>query len=142
MARADIKLPDNLAKKLSHLGSEFDGVAEKVLDAGGQAALRVVKQSLESVVGKGTKYPSRSTGELVEALGVSPAKVGRDGNHNVKIGFSEPRSDGNSNARIANVLEYGKSGQPAKPFLKPAKNETKKAALAAMEQVFNQEVKL
>ena len=64
----------------------------------------------------------------------------KDGNHNVKIGFVDPRSDGDSNAKIANILEYGKHGQPAKPFLKPAKTASKSAAITAMQKKFEEEV--
>ena len=42
---------------------------------------------------------------------------------------------------IANILEYGKHGQPAKPFLKPAKSASKSACIAAMQQKFDEEVK-
>lgn len=35
--------------------------------------------------------------------------------------FKEPRSDGESNAKIASIIEYGKQGQPPNPFLKSAK---------------------
>ena len=44
---------------------------------------------------------------------LTPPLVDRDGNHNIKVGFAEPRSDGGSNAMLANIIEYGKSGQPA-----------------------------
>ena len=71
-----------------------------------------VKSNLEAVIGKNTKVESRSTGELIKALGVSPAGIDRNGNHDVKVGFDEPRQDGVSNAKIANIIEYGKSGQP------------------------------
>ena len=96
--------------------------------------LSKVKGNLSAVIGKGTKTESRSTGELVSALGVSPAKLNRDGNHDVKIGFSEPRPDGESNAKIANILEYGKHGQPAKPFLKPAKTASKDECISVMQR--------
>ena len=112
MAKVDIKLPDDFQQKLSRLGSDFDPVAEKVLEAGGKVVLDKVRASLSAVVGSGTKYPSRSTGELESALGLSPAKLDRSGNHNIKVGFSEPRSDGGSNAKLANIIEYGKHGQP------------------------------
>ena len=141
MAKVDIKLPEDFQQKLSHLGGNFDPVAEKVLEAGGKVVLNKVKESLSSVVGKDTKYPSRSTGELVSALGLSPAKLDRNGNHNIKVGFSEPRSDGKSNAMLANIIEYGKHGQPAKPFLKPAKSASRKEAVAAMQQAFEEEIK-
>ena len=141
MAKVDIKMPDEFLERLSRLGKDFDAVAERVLEAGGEVVLSKTKSTLAAVVGSGTKYGSRSTGELESALGLSPVKSDRDGNHNVKIGFVEPRSDGDSNAKIANILEYGKHGQPAKPFLKPAKSASKKECQAAMKQKFEEEVK-
>ena len=87
------------------------------------------------------KYKSRSTGELAQSLGLSPVKLNREGNHDIKVGFAEPRSDGGSNAKIANILEYGKHGQPAKPFLKPAKTASKQACIDAMTQKLEEEVK-
>ena len=141
MAKADFKLPDEFLTKLSRLGKDMDSVAEKVLEAGGEVVLDKVRGNLEAVIGSGTKYKSRSTGELVQSLGLSPVKLNRDGNHDIKIGFSEPRSDGGSNVKIANILEYGKHGQPAKPFLKPAKTASKQACIDAMTQKLEEEVK-
>ncbi|MGN1338683.1 MAG: phage portal protein [Oscillospiraceae bacterium] len=54
--------------------------------------------------------------------------------------FSEPRTDDSSNAKIANILEYGTSSQPAKPFLKPAKSAVKKQCVDAMKSAFEKEV--
>jgi HK97 gp10 family phage protein len=99
-----------------------------------------VKSNLSSAVGSGTKEKSRSTGELERSLGLSPAKQNRNGNWDVKIGFAEPRSDGNSNAKIANILEYGKSGQPPKPFLKPARTQSKSACIETMKSKLQEEV--
>ena len=92
MAKADFKLPDEFLTKLSRLGKDTDSVAEKVLEAGGQVVLAKVRSNLFSVIGSGTKYDSRSTGELAQSLGLSPVKLNREGNHDIKIGFSEPRS--------------------------------------------------
>ena len=141
MAKADFKMPDEFLTKLSRLGKDMDSVAEKVLEAGGEVVLDKVRSNLEAVIGSGTKYDSRSTGELEGALGLSPSKLNRNGNHDVKVGFSEPRSDGGSNAKLANILEYGKHGQPAKPFLKPAKTASKQACIDAMTQKLEEEVK-
>ena len=140
MARADFKLPDEFLTKLSRLGKDTDAVTEKVLEVGGQVVLTKVRSNLAAAIGSGTKYDSRSTGELAQSLGLSPVKLTREGNHDVKIGFSEPRSDGGSNAKIANILEYGKSGQPAKPFLKPAKSASKAECIRVMEQTLKEEV--
>lgn len=140
MAKVDVKLPEDFLLKLSRLGNKTDEICEKALEAGGEVVLSRVKENLASVIGSGTKYDSRSTGELEQSLGLSPVKQDRDGNHNIKIGFSEPRSDGGSNAKIANILEYGKHGQPAKPFLKPARSASRKACVSAMQQTLEQEV--
>ena len=141
MAKVDIKMPDDFLLKVSKLGSDFDPVAEKVLKAGGEVVFKRTKSNLSAVIGKGTKHESRSTGELKKALGVTSVRLDRNGNHNIKIGFSEPRSDGESNAKLANILEYGKHGQPAKPFLKPAKSASKSECISTMKSTFEEEVK-
>lgn len=140
MARVDVKMPDEFLERMSRLGSNFDAVAETVLEAGGEVVLEKTKSNLSSVIGSGTKYDSRSTGELESSLGLTGVKMDRNGNFNIKVGFSEPRSDGGSNAQLANIIEYGKSGQPAKPFLKPAKSASKKQCIEAMKQAFETEV--
>ena len=141
MAKVDIKMPDEFLLKVSKLGSDFDPVAEKVLKAGGEVVFKRTKSNLSAVIGKGTKHESRSTGELEKALGVTSVRLDRNGNHDIKIGFSEPRSDGESNAKLANILEYGKHGQPAKPFLKPAKSASKSECISVMKSTFEEEVK-
>lgn len=140
MAKAAFKMPEDFLLKLSRLGEKTDEIIPKVLEAGGEVVEAKVKSNLQAVIGNGTKEESRSTGELISALGVSSARQDKDGNFNVKVGFSEPRSDGKSNAMIAGVLEYGKSGQPPKPFLKPAKSASKNACVDAMIAVFKKEV--
>ena len=140
MAKAQMMMPEDFLERLSKLGDRTDEISEKVLKAGGEVVLAKVKSSLASVVGSGTKYDSRSTGELESSLGLSSVRMDKDGNHNVKIGFAEPRRGGDSNAKIANILEYGKHGQPAKPFLKPAKSASKSECEAAMKTKFEEEV--
>lgn len=140
MAKAAFKMPEDFLLKLSRLGEKTDEIIPKVLEAGGEVVEAKVKSNLQSVIGSSTKEESRSTGELLSALGVSSARQDKDGNFNVKVGFSEPRSDGKSNAMIAGVLEYGKSGQSPKPFLKPAKSASKSACVDAMIAAFEKEV--
>ncbi len=132
MAKATVKMPDEFLRQISELGDRTDVIVPAILQAGAEVLEKKVKSNLQAVIGKGLKADRRSTGELVSALGVTAARLDRDGNYNVKIGFSEPRSGGESNAMIANVLEYGKSGQAAKPFLAPAQKASKQACIAAM----------
>ncbi len=140
MAKAQMKMPDEFLEKLSSLGEKTDEIAGKVLKAGGEVVLTKVKSALSSSIGNGNKEPSRSTGELQKALGLSPARVNRNGDYDVKIGFAEPRRDGGSNAKIANILEYGKHGQPARPFLAPAKNASKSACIETMKTKILEEI--
>ena len=140
MAKADFKMPEDFLLKLSMLGERTDEIVTKVLESGGEVVASKVRSNLSAVIGQGTKKKDRSTGELLRSLGVSPAKQDKDGNFNVKVGFSEPRLDGGSNAKIANILEYGKSGQPAKPFLKPAKTASRQECIDAMTKALDEEV--
>ena len=140
MAKVTMKMPEDFLLKVSRLNDKTDEIVPHVLKAGGEVVLDKVKSNLNSAIGRDTKYPSRSTGELAAALGLSSALQDRDGNHNVKVGFSEPRRDGSSNAKIANIIEYGKSGQPAKPFLKPARTTSRKQCIEAMKAKLDEEV--
>jgi len=140
VAKATFKMPDEFLMKVSKLEERTDEILPRVLEAGAEVVEAKVRSNLRAAIGKGTKEPSRSTGELLSALGTSTAKQDRDGNFNVKVGFSEPRRDGDSNAKIATILEYGKSGQPARPFLKPAKTASKSACIEAMEQKLTEEI--
>lgn len=141
MAKVDVKMPEDFLLKLSRLGDKTDEICKKALNAGGEVVLAKVKSNLSSVIGKDIKTESRSTGELESSLGLSPVLIDDNGNANIKIGFKEPRSDGKSNAKIASIIEYGKQGQPPKPFLKPARTSSKKACVKAMVNTLEQEVK-
>lgn len=138
MAKCTVELPDEFLVKLSRLGKRSDEIAEKALQAGGEVMLDKVRENLASVVGQGED--SRSTGELQASLGLTPVLVDRDGNSNIKVGFAEPRSDGDSNAKIANILEYGRHGQPARPFLKPAKTAAASKCKQRMIKTLEEEI--
>ena len=64
MAKVKVEMPEEFLRKLSLLGSKTDEIAGRVLEAGGEVVLAKVRSNLSSVIGSGTKYDSRSTGEL------------------------------------------------------------------------------
>ncbi len=140
MANIKIKMPEEFLNKITNLGTRTDEVLSKVLAAGAEIVEKEVETNLKGVIGKDTKYPSKSTGQLVSSLGTSAARQDRNGVINVKVGFAENRNDGVKNAMLANILEYGKSNQKAKPFLKPAQSKSKKACIEAMSQKLDEEV--
>ena len=159
MATLKVKLPEDLMIGLERLSKQADAVVKKTLEAGAEIVEEKVRSNLKNVIGSGTKTESKSTGQLLGALGISPVKPNDklDG-WDIKIGFNEPRKDYKggttykkklksgkvseyklTNAMIASILEYGKKGQAAKPFMKPAENATKAKARAVMKRVFSEE---
>ncbi|MDY5154708.1 HK97-gp10 family putative phage morphogenesis protein [Actinotignum urinale] len=134
MARVQIKLPNDFIDALDSASSLIDNSAEQVLKAGANIVEPRMRSNLSAAIGSSTKQPSRSTGQLAKALGTAPVKVNSRGDYNVKVGFTENRDDGRANALIANVLEHGRSNQPARPFLAPTRSQTRRAAITAMKQ--------
>lgn len=150
MATIKPKMPTDLMEKITRLGDRTDKICEKALKAGAEIVEKAVASNLDAVIGKNTKYESRSTGELKSALGVTPVSMDKKGNYDIKIGFDEPRKNQTAakgkrsygevtNAMLANILEYGRQGQPPKPFLKPAKTASMKPAKAKMIEVLETE---
>lgn len=150
MAKAIVKMPEEFLTKLAGLGTKAPEIIEESLKAGGKVMLERVCSGLSSAVGN-TRFRSRTTGELLSSLGMTPVKRNRNGIYNIKIGFNEPRRKQYAakkkrsyytitNALIGNVLEYGKSGQPARPFLRPARSAGKKECIEAMRQKLESEV--
>ena len=135
MARVQIKLPNDFIDALDSASSLIDNSAEQVLKAGANIVEPRMRSNLSTAIGSSTKQPSRSTGQLAKALGTAPVKVNSRGDYNVKVGFAENRDDGRANALIANVLEHGRSNQPARPFLAPTRSQTRRPAVEAMKQM-------
>lgn len=133
-------MPTNLLTRLSNLGEKTDKICERALDESAEIVFSKMKSNLQKVVGKNTRYESRSTGALVDALGVSSVKHDENGNYDIKVGFAETRTDGVPNGKIAAILEYGKSGQLPKPFMKPTKTSTRKKVIAKMQSVLEEEL--
>ena len=126
MAKADVKMPDEFLARISQIGAQTDSIVEKVLAGRRRGRFRKGSSNLKSVVGSGTKSQSRSTGELERSLGLSPllsTKTEIMTSRWVSLNLVPMVQ---SNAKIANILEYGTSSQSAKPFLKPAKSAVKK----------------
>lgn len=193
MAKVSFSLPQKFLDKISTLESRTDEVLSAAVEAGAEVILKKTKSNLSAVIGtagvhKGSqlrdkqgrfmsakasgsgKYSGRSTGELLNSLGMSPWDVDSEGQINVHIGFNEPRlhqytqnknrkgrpktrsKSGNrsyykiTNAMIANVMEYGRAteygrhGRPPRPFLKPAITESKSEAKEAMKKKLSGEI--
>ncbi|MGQ4666844.1 HK97 gp10 family phage protein [Metabacillus halosaccharovorans] len=141
MARATFKMPDDFLEKLSKLNNQFDRIVPEVLQAGTEPVVKKAKSNLAARIGVGTKNPSESTGELIASLETTKPAQDYKGNWNLRVGIPTTKdSKGVSNALKAAVMEYGKVGQPPKPWLKPTKSATRKACIEAMKEALDKEI--
>ena len=141
MARAAVKMPDDFLERISRLNHRFDDIVPRVLEKGAEPVIQKAKTNLAARIGQGTKEPSQSTGELIASLETSKPTQDAKGDWNLRVGVPTTKdSKGVSNALKAAVLEYGKSGQPPKPWLKPTKSTTRKACAEAMEKALDKEI--
>lgn len=133
MATLKPKLPDDLMIQLEKLSGQVEPIVEKALKAGAEIVEDKARANLTNVLS------GESSGQLLGALGTSPVKRTNDDGWDIKVGFAENRRDGKVNALIANVLEYGKKGQTAKPFMKPARDASRAKVAKVMKETFTSE---
>lgn len=141
MATVTIKLPDEFMNQLSEFDSRLEDIFTKSLEDGAEIAYKQAKTNLGVALASFalSDGKSQSTGQLKNALGISPVKPSSLDGFDIRVGFAEPRKDGGSNEMVANIIEYGKKGQAAKPFMKPAEDATKSKVKAKMEETFKAE---
>lgn len=135
-----VKLPEETLKKLNRLGTEYDGIVQKMLVDGIEPLQKQIETNLADVIGRGNKTRSRSKGNLIKAVKVTKAYQVSSGDWHIKVGIYGYDKDGVPNALKAMVLEHGRSDMPAKPWLKPAINATKKDVLKAMSDRLDKEI--
>jgi hypothetical protein len=70
-------MPDEFLDAISRLGSRTDEIVPRVLAEGAKPLLAKVKSNLTA------SLSGKSSGQLAASLGVSPAKLDRNGDANV-----------------------------------------------------------
>ena len=134
MAKFVAKAAEEYAIKLSQLASaDQREIAGRAIHDAADIVADEVRGRLQSVI----KGPS--TGALAASLGIAKMQETADG-YNVKIGFSGYDSKGVPNLLKARVMESGSSKQKKRPFMRPAVNATKKAAVEKMGEVIDEEI--
>lgn len=145
MAKMTIQGLDEYVAKLSKLGSNTAAIAKRAVRAGANPVADEVRKGLETnikdpayagvgdggVFGMKPNY-GKSTGDLLNSLGVSPPSVDKNGVYNCKIGFAGYDRKGVPNALKARAMESGTSRLRKRPFIRPAVNRAKKRALEEM----------
>lgn len=156
MGKMTIQGLDEYVAKLSKLGSNTAAIAKRAVRAGVNPVADEVRNGLEKnirdpgyagldpdggIFGVKPNY-GKSTGDLLNSLGVSPPSVDKNGVYNCKIGFAGYDRKGVPNALKARAMESGTSKLRKRPFIRPAVNRAKKRALEEMEKSIDADLKI
>lgn len=165
MATMKINAGGEWLEKITQLGRQSDAVCARAVAKAAGIVADQIRQNLEALpedahyspahpdyyfLTEGeifTGIPTAQKEDLLDSLGITPVKVDERGVINAKIGFdgygSQPTAaypKGIPNPMVARAVESGTSFRPKQPFVRPAVNKAKKAALEAMQQVVEQAI--
>ncbi len=130
MAKLSVNGLGSLMLSLEQVAAIPDDVVRDMLDAEAQ----VVE---EAQVATGMQMGVYRTGETLRSIRRGKLKKDRDGIRTVSITFSGTNDKGERNAAVAFINEYGKRGQPARPFIATANAAAADSAVAEAEKVYN-----
>lgn len=154
MAKVNVTYPDGFISMIENFSEREEDIIRRALEEAGKLVVPEYKAQTRAAIGKNLKIEGRSTGELVDSIGVTEVDYspGTD-TYTVKIGFNEPRRkqykakgkrsyNEATNAMVANVLEYGKraADQPPRKFTAKTKSKMRKPAQQKVEQIFREEL--
>lgn len=134
MAKFIAKAAEEYVIRLSRLaGADQREIAGKAIYKAADIVANEVRARLNGVI----KGPS--TGALAASLGIAKMQEDADG-YNVKIGFDGYDAKGVPNLLKARVMESGSSKQKKRPFMRPAVNATRGAAVEKMGEIIDEEI--
>lgn len=136
MAKITFKAGEEYMLKLSRMAAGSEEAAKKAVYAGAGVVANKIRSNLKANLA-GSK---QSTGALADSLGITPVATDRDGFINAKIGFDGYDEKDVPNQLKARVMESGSSKVRKRPFVRPAVNASKKAAVEAMQRVIDEEI--
>lgn len=156
MAKMAIKGLDEYMQKLSSLGAKMPEVAKRAVRAGANPVADEIRKGLEANIKDpayagldpgggifGVKHNyGKSTGDLLNSLGVTPPDIDKKGVINCKIGFAGYDRKGVPNALKARAMESGTSRLRKRPFIRPAVNRAKQRALNEMQKSIDADLKI
>lgn len=122
---------DTLIEDMSDLANLPDDVIDEMLEA----AIDVV---LDAQYKKGIAYGVHRTGDTLKSLEKSkPREIPKGNGRCAFVYFDGKNPDGNRNAEVAFINEFGKEGQPARPFIRDAVEECADKSIEAAAQVYD-----
>ena len=136
---------DDFTMRLSSLLVESDEAAKEAVYVGAgilaDEVRKNLKANIEDPASAFKRLHQKSTGDLEKGFGITPIKIGRDGNWNAKIGFSGYDSKGVPNQLKARAMESGTTKLRKRPFVRPALNAKRAAAMDAMREKVSERIK-
>lgn len=153
LAVMKINAGEDLIKKVGTLGMNTDKVVKKAVRAGADPVADEIRKNLEaniadpSYAGTDNKgsfewRKEKSSGDLLKSFGISPPGTDKNGDVNVKVGFSGYDHKKVPNALKARAMESGTSTLRKRPFVRPAVNRTRKKSKDAMAAEVDRQVKI
>lgn len=135
---AKISFPgfESYEKALRELGAD----AEKICKAAVYDGAAIVADAIRASYYSQPHPYSEHGNEVIKSMTLSKIR-NDDGYVNTKVGFVGYDSEGTATAIIARTLESGNSHQRKKPFIRPAVNRVKQAAIRAMGDKIDQMTK-
>ncbi len=118
--------------KIFPKGIQDEKLALDMIDAGQEIMLKAIQKGANK---------HRDTGEMAESLKKSKPVIDKNGDAVGRVKFYGKDRNGMLNWYKAIRLEYGRTGENAKPFIRPAIKGSENAAKSAMQRVFNQKTK-
>ena len=140
MAVIDVRPPDDLIQQLNALDNRLDSIQDKMLSAGINAVEGTVKSNMEkSLTGQ------YETGALRKSIAVK-SRTAKKGKEKMIYFKGSAKRKGKKGKAVRNgfkaaMLEYGRPGQQARPFMRPAFKEKRQAIYDAMKRTFEEETK-
>ena len=141
MAKMEIDFPEDMLRGL--LNAETEDLCKKIVDS----ATPIVEESWKKEIKAVVQHSGDS--ELVDSILATPAKKAKNG---AIIAFTGPKGNSKSyyyrngkkgrKISVSNVLKaiwlnYGRVGQPARPFLTKATNNAQQKVLEKMRQTYD-----
>ncbi|MDD5006655.1 MAG: HK97 gp10 family phage protein [Candidatus Omnitrophica bacterium] len=124
MIEFDTKGFQEMINTLDNMGKAGENIFKKALDEGAKPVLNAMKRKVYQVL-------HRRTGELQDNIKIGKVRKLRDGTYSQVIGILKGDI---SSVYYGKFSEYGSSHEPARPWQRPAFDESKDKAYAKIEQ--------
>lgn len=137
MGRLDITLPDDLMRRLDRFDEQYEDIVTEMLTEGIQPLAKAAYASYDQTVSPYATGATRASLGITRVLHATGSKF-KSGSfeYDIKFGFGDGKDErGTPYALKGNVLEYGRSNQPPRPWLHPAVRKARAECLSIMEAV-------